>query len=485
MVAFAYATVISVFFGITFLLVKPVPVTFSKAYGWLRFHKNPAGIANLNYIVLISIHEKKCANVDKLKIPDDVLYYDDYVEKGGIQDGPFETFIRSIWVIFLYGIGVSQPDFVTSCIGTFAMITSTLLIPFVLVPGILPVMLTSAASIYTSFAVVLNINRYITDICRRKIYVLESSMSEVLKLPLEEVSGMTTETVMELDKVVKATVSTTFSTQTPSTVVEDLNRSKAGEAPTPKLSMIRKIFSVFVPPHFKSWDDEKGFFHWNHKTFIKLFRVNTTFNLILFLADPLLNNISYCGKSKIVKSPTLCLDTSIGWFLYTFRLAFYPVTCLLFLTISAMKSIPPIVHQSCSILMTLMHAFASIYLIARVSKVDPTANDGTTSLFISILYTRITSMGCGSKLSLRPLSIALLLIVFGGISTFKAVSPQSPISGYIFVEFNTISASIMVFLENKGLEEMDRRLYALLRIFDVCNQRETDLDDINVVKNGK
>ncbi|KAJ3098863.1 hypothetical protein HDU97_003676 [Phlyctochytrium planicorne] len=464
----AFAVAMMIYYAITYALVKPVPPNFSEAYpekgasafialgGYilLKCHKTIHSWRYFN-LILLALASSVCI---LFQASDDFYYFRAYQEQGGLENGPFEVFIRPLWVVLIYAMGICQTDFSCTIIASFIFLIEC------------PRLRSLAVDIY----------QYGIEILRRKIFVLENVISHALLLQNQTLKLLQSEAILDL----AFKLDEYENIEDVKSIISKLTAVHALEGhsvPQPKLKptfveILWRPFKSLSTKTFKDPKDELDFNVWKLPGSLTTLRLNAGVDLLVFILDPFFNEISFCNRYRSSRSPSICPESGLGPFIKTFRLAFYPTVTFLMLFLSALRTTPSFL-QRVSIVHAVMVCWATIYLMGRIGEQDFAVSrvplDSTMSLFSLLFYTRMVSFGCGSKIPVRYLGLGFVFIVATSFPLFKIVAPHATMGSFLYVFLNGCVAAVLVWVNVKGAEEMERRLFVLLRLFEseICQTR--------------
>ncbi|KAJ3098862.1 hypothetical protein HDU97_003675 [Phlyctochytrium planicorne] len=250
------------------------------------------------------------------------------------------------------------------------------------------------------------------------------------------------------------------------------------QAPLTSISSLKhrfwRVFKFMKPIRFNDPKVEKQFTWWKHPAFLANFRVNALLDLVTYIVDPFFNEISFCNSNRTTSSPSLCPDTALGPFLKLFRLTYFPAVILFFLILSVIPNTPA-VHQVGVVINIIAVGWATVYIFARIADFGAQQGtaDSTTAVFTTMLFCKLISFGCGSRMTLVYIGVGFGLLLTSEIPIFKIVAPHSGLGALMYHLLGGIMAAAMVLVNMRGGEEMERRLFALLNLFesDVCQKK--------------
>ncbi|KAJ3100399.1 hypothetical protein HDU97_002231 [Phlyctochytrium planicorne] len=458
------------FYALMYFTTKPFPPWYMDAFPfklavvvvamanftWLRVHKQAP---TLRYFALFQFMTSIIVTCG-FQVSDDYFYFGDYAKKGGVVSGPFDPLMRSLIVVIIYGVSMAQPRFTFSILAPALYAGTCIITLFCVIPGLKVSDVTSAASIYFSIFVASSMNQFVIDLYKRKIFVLEDVLSKILSMDIERFHAMKSDVILKIVESLAATTDLKAAMESLRNLMDEVSNRT-----TVKQQRFKGLFSAMIPQRFSAMKDELEFQSWKHGDFLKMFRFSTLLELGVFIVDPFLND------NRSVRSPTLCLDTALGPFLRTFRLIAFPSIAFTFFLLSFVKRFSAILHQYLAICMTLLLGWCTIYIIARISAENierqSVLSDGTITMFGIMLYYRVISFGCGSKMTLRYLMLGLLFLDCTGFLVVALVEVKSITSIYVLTFFVALTSIAMVVLGVKYSEDTDRRLFALLKLFDL------------------
>ncbi|KAJ3104763.1 hypothetical protein HDU96_008827 [Phlyctochytrium bullatum] len=485
MIFLIYAVALIISYACTYAVSRPVPSTFSKAI----LPKGLSVVVALAFFAMVRLREKLVLQfmdhfvfagstviLIMFMIPDDYWYFREYQQQGGLDSGPFESFMRPFWVVTIYSGGLAQISFLYAIPGTLVLVFIGILTP-ILTIGVSFLKLFNALCLYLTITMAVLADQYIYIVSMEKVFVLEIAVAEKLCISTATIQALSSEELLEC--AIKVSKNEAF--------VED-NATELGK-PKPPLKLIQRLMT-YLPSRFANKRDEIAFNEWKHNFFITVYRLNTLLSLCLFLSNPELNIWSFCSSDLSVPSPSLCRGTPTGPYLFLVRMISMPIIACVFIALSSINLLSAIVHQYLAVLQTIAFGCMTAHFIAVVSDndkkrgiTDVNLRDGSVSIFNLLFFSRIVCLGSGSRITLRYLTAGAISMMVIGFVVYK-LSTTASVGVFFLVAMNGIFALCVVYVAVKSSEDVDRRLFALLKVFDT-ERCQSDLGVIDICSKEK
>ncbi|KAJ3103671.1 hypothetical protein HDU97_009924 [Phlyctochytrium planicorne] len=255
------------FYGMLFFVSNPIPPWLIKL-----FYPKFAGvcIAMISYFIMLFRRSVVTSSyfpylvvfltltlTDTFQVSDDYFYFNDWMDKGGLDSGPFEAFLRSL-------------------------------------PGLQFREVATAASLYTSLAFATCVNFYVTELYKRKIFVLEDSIAKIVDMDPLSLYKMSSDHLVKLSEeladakdfdgiisVFKNRMDIQLPRYSIATqqknlriVIPQPDKPHESKPPSPTPAQVNRKprWPKFKKQRFLNWSTELDFQQWKHQTFIRVFQ---------------------------------------------------------------------------------------------------------------------------------------------------------------------------------------------------------------------